>query len=883
MRVASINGKRYVLVIVDDYSRYTWTHFLRSKDDTPKVLIDFLRLVQRGLQAQVRVVRTDKGTEFLNQTLHAYFATKGIQHQTSVARTPEQNGVVKRRNCTLVEAARTMLSTAKVLLFFWAKLSSFTFLAPYVTLSEMGKTLKNEGERHIPIPLSERVSNKPGDIVVNAQPVSQQNPVTGQVVKESDKVQQPKVKSAIDEKDNLKVKPAVAKEKPAVVKENPVGVTSKVSMGNEDVVKAPFVADKDDVVEAPVVADEVLVVADKAPMVKATDADKEPVKESASVKEIAFDVIKEIAFDVVNENTSDALNNKATDVKKKSVGKGKKSAVDKPKDNMPNPKDNRSKAHLDVVPVAENPKPNPKQKEKVSLDFPSFRARKTPSSLFSAIKNSRVDILRFLTDIGFSSMYNVSIDQLLSKLGWFVVSMFSTQSYMLSFDTGDKIEKLVAAKEIDFLFKVNFLTLFTNTMGKADRMKGKLPSRTNHYLGSLRFLILLYLDSTKFDRSHVVRTRPTIKNWSTYLMKQRQELELKYRVLGLLDLHVKWTKAEALFKRAKEKLAVICFERVLLESLMRKVSSDYPGDGKIVELQEKYIQVFGNPISFDVDVDAGNDHNRDDDGDDDNDNDSDGNEDEEEVNEGDKDLNESNSSFGFSKISLDDFRNDSSLTGIESVDPTEQETIVEVNLPKECELGDLIGDNSTTLEAMNQEITPVKLPTQKASPGPKKGRETFFLPLNPYMNKKTNLVIQSKSHEIHSESHVIYSEFHVIHFESHSKSMFDGTLASFDAKWESFSNQVNAQFKGNKGGLALGGIDLKKLFARHLKQYGHIRHTQVAKVKQTIPKLKWKTKENFHDCGIFTMLHMETFDGGPASNLDCGLPVESQLQRDMLR
>nr|GFC83755.1 retrovirus-related Pol polyprotein from transposon TNT 1-94 [Tanacetum cinerariifolium] len=78
-------------------------------------------LVQRGLQAQVRVVRTDKGTEFLNQTLCAYFAAEGIQHQTSVARTPEQNGVVERRNRTLVEAARTMLSAAKVPLFFWAE------------------------------------------------------------------------------------------------------------------------------------------------------------------------------------------------------------------------------------------------------------------------------------------------------------------------------------------------------------------------------------------------------------------------------------------------------------------------------------------------------------------------------------------------------------------------------------------------------------------------------------------------------------------------------------------------------------------------------------------------------------------------------------------
>nr|GEV78039.1 hypothetical protein [Tanacetum cinerariifolium] len=53
-----------------------------SKDETSKVLIDFLRLVQRGLNAHVRTVRTDKGKEFLNKTLHAYFASEGIQHQT---------------------------------------------------------------------------------------------------------------------------------------------------------------------------------------------------------------------------------------------------------------------------------------------------------------------------------------------------------------------------------------------------------------------------------------------------------------------------------------------------------------------------------------------------------------------------------------------------------------------------------------------------------------------------------------------------------------------------------------------------------------------------------------------------------------------------------
>ncbi|GJX36844.1 retrovirus-related pol polyprotein from transposon TNT 1-94 [Tanacetum coccineum] len=121
MRVASINGKKYILVIVDDYSRYTWTLFLRSKDETPEVLKDFLTMIQRNLQALVISVRTDRGTEFLNKTLNAFFKEEGIEHQTSTPRTPEQNGVVERQNHTLVEAARTMLSASKLPLFFWAE------------------------------------------------------------------------------------------------------------------------------------------------------------------------------------------------------------------------------------------------------------------------------------------------------------------------------------------------------------------------------------------------------------------------------------------------------------------------------------------------------------------------------------------------------------------------------------------------------------------------------------------------------------------------------------------------------------------------------------------------------------------------------------------
>nr|GEY31805.1 hypothetical protein [Tanacetum cinerariifolium] len=108
IRIASINGKRYILVIVDDYSRYTWVHFLRSKDEAPEVIIKFLKRITVLLQSPVIIIRTNNSTEFKNQMLKDYFDTIGISHQMSFVRTPQQNGVVDRRNWTLVEAARTI-------------------------------------------------------------------------------------------------------------------------------------------------------------------------------------------------------------------------------------------------------------------------------------------------------------------------------------------------------------------------------------------------------------------------------------------------------------------------------------------------------------------------------------------------------------------------------------------------------------------------------------------------------------------------------------------------------------------------------------------------------------------------------------------------------
>ncbi|GKB80955.1 retrovirus-related pol polyprotein from transposon TNT 1-94, partial [Tanacetum coccineum] len=121
MRVASINGNKYILVVVDDYSRYTWVYFLHSKDETPEIIKKFIAQAQLNYKAKVCKIRTDNGNEFKNATLKAHYEKLGIMQQFSTARTPHQNGVVERRNRTLVEATRTMLIFSRLPEFLWAE------------------------------------------------------------------------------------------------------------------------------------------------------------------------------------------------------------------------------------------------------------------------------------------------------------------------------------------------------------------------------------------------------------------------------------------------------------------------------------------------------------------------------------------------------------------------------------------------------------------------------------------------------------------------------------------------------------------------------------------------------------------------------------------
>ncbi|GJV23220.1 retrovirus-related pol polyprotein from transposon TNT 1-94 [Tanacetum coccineum] len=89
MPMSSINGKMYILVIVNDYSRFNWVRFLRTKDEDLEEIIKYIKNIQVCLNAIINNVRTDNGTEFVNQTLCEFYENVGITYQTSIARTPQ--------------------------------------------------------------------------------------------------------------------------------------------------------------------------------------------------------------------------------------------------------------------------------------------------------------------------------------------------------------------------------------------------------------------------------------------------------------------------------------------------------------------------------------------------------------------------------------------------------------------------------------------------------------------------------------------------------------------------------------------------------------------------------------------------------------------------
>ncbi|GKF73202.1 putative ribonuclease H-like domain-containing protein, partial [Tanacetum coccineum] len=90
-----------------------------TKDEISGILKSFITGIENLVDHKVKVIRCDDGTEFKNREMNQFYEMKGILRQFSVARTPQQNRVVERRNMTLIEAARTMLDDSNLPTTFW--------------------------------------------------------------------------------------------------------------------------------------------------------------------------------------------------------------------------------------------------------------------------------------------------------------------------------------------------------------------------------------------------------------------------------------------------------------------------------------------------------------------------------------------------------------------------------------------------------------------------------------------------------------------------------------------------------------------------------------------------------------------------------------------
>nr|GEW37496.1 putative ribonuclease H-like domain-containing protein [Tanacetum cinerariifolium] len=129
--VKCLNKKSYCLVITDDYSRFTWVFFLATKDETSRILKNFINGLENQLCLKVKVIRSDNGTEFKNSDLNQFCELKGIKREFSIPRTPQQNVIAERKNKTLIVAARTMLADSLLPIPFWAEANRVLVTKPH--------------------------------------------------------------------------------------------------------------------------------------------------------------------------------------------------------------------------------------------------------------------------------------------------------------------------------------------------------------------------------------------------------------------------------------------------------------------------------------------------------------------------------------------------------------------------------------------------------------------------------------------------------------------------------------------------------------------------------------------------------------------------------
>lgn len=141
MQVASVGGSNYFLLFKDDYSHFRTVYFLKNKSEVVSKLQEFLQFVKTLTGFNVKILRSDNGSEFNNFQVSEVLKKQGIRHQKTVPYSPEQNGCVEREMRTVVEAARTMIHARNLPIKLWAEAVN---TAVYVLNRSGTSTVKNK-------------------------------------------------------------------------------------------------------------------------------------------------------------------------------------------------------------------------------------------------------------------------------------------------------------------------------------------------------------------------------------------------------------------------------------------------------------------------------------------------------------------------------------------------------------------------------------------------------------------------------------------------------------------------------------------------------------------------------------------------------------------
>uniref|UniRef100_A0A2N9EUK7 Integrase catalytic domain-containing protein n=1 Tax=Fagus sylvatica TaxID=28930 RepID=A0A2N9EUK7_FAGSY len=118
--ITSFTGFRYYLVLVDDFTKFTWTYLLKHKSDTFSIFTQFQAMVQTQFSLPIQVLRTDCGGEFISNEFNQFCANNGIIHQLSCPHTPQQNGTAERKHRHLIQCALALLSESTLPMSYWS-------------------------------------------------------------------------------------------------------------------------------------------------------------------------------------------------------------------------------------------------------------------------------------------------------------------------------------------------------------------------------------------------------------------------------------------------------------------------------------------------------------------------------------------------------------------------------------------------------------------------------------------------------------------------------------------------------------------------------------------------------------------------------------------